>query len=215
MGAGLPKSAEVFGAKSLRAAIDAGERAGRPVWSPAGDLVVPRLRQVAVGPLRRGDHAVCEPAEEALNRHGERAFLRREVALYLDSVSDESAALLFESEHAVAQVRHLAAAGIFDVHGWPLTATPGRPLSENVAHHLGYSSRRSASAAVARGRELWRQLAAWPWWPLHTLGHGGASLPDRWWTLAYVVANFEVWRDPLAFRAAQDEVRSAACRAAA
>jgi hypothetical protein len=186
-------------------AIVDGKRAGRAVWLLT-DLLVPRLRQVAYGPVRRGGYVLVSPAEEAYNACG-RAFLRPELAVALDHPSDESMLLLFEKPSAKAQARHLAAAAIHDVLGWPLAGRQGHSCRESVAYHLAYSGRRSASDAVESGRQLWRKLAAWPWWPLGWLGHTTGRLPDGWWTLPEVVANFEGWREPERFLREQAEVR--------
>lgn len=206
--------AEIFDPNSLPPgdalvdAIVAGRGAGRPTWVLTHLVVVPRLQQVAYGAVGQSGYVLIQPHEEAVNARG-RSFLRPELAVALDAPSEESARLLFDKPHALAQARHLAAAAIHDVLGWPLArrACPGSSAERNVAYHLEYSGRRSARDAVESGRQLWRRLAAWPWWPLGCLGHNRGTLPDEWWTLPLVAANLAAWFDPEAFLREQSRVR--------
>ncbi|MEJ7804017.1 MAG: hypothetical protein WKH68_11715 [Candidatus Limnocylindria bacterium] len=186
--------------------ILAAQNDGRPVWQ-LEDVVIPRLKQVAYGPQQRGDYALVTPAEEAWNARG-RPFLRPQLAAVLDCQSVDSFQQLLAKPSARIQARHLSAAAFHDVLGWPLAGKPGVPFTETIAHHLGLDGgRRSASQAVESGRELWRKLAAWPWWPLGRLGYIRGPLPEEWWMLPYVSANFDAWRDPQAFVLAQSKVR--------
>jgi len=207
--------AEKTGPNSLRPGVHlvdlilAVQNDGRPVWQ-IEDIVIPRLTRVAYGPQQRGDYALVQPAEEASNARG-RPFLRPQLAAVLDCQNVDSFQQLLAKPSARTQARHLSAAAFHDVLGWPLAGKPGRPFTETIAHHLEFEGgRRSASDAVESGRELWRKLAAWPWWPLGRLGHIRGPLPDEWWTLPCVAANFDAWRDPKAFVVAQNKVRWAA-----
>lgn len=226
----LPPSA------ALAAAIDEGEREGRAVFH-AADIYVPRLTQVAVS-HPRGGYALGQSARDQINAGG-RSFLVREVAVYLDAPSAESASLLVAKPRAAGLLRHLAAAALRDIHGWPLTLKVGgvhdEPGRMSIGDHLGYGLRyhdglrwraprteeedrqaasvdsRAARSAVAKGRSLWMQLAAWPWWPLAAGGHmPSPGLPKDWWEIPDVVANWWAWRDPDAFHADQVASRNRA-----
>lgn len=199
----------------LVSVIARAEIAGRPVW-PLAEFRVPRLKR-GLYRVEWGGYALTTTHEERINElHGREAFLRPQLGMALDHPSEESIRNLFAQPHAVGQARRLAAAVLHDVYGWPLQGRSGRPFSESVAHHLSYASVRGARDAVYGGRVLWSRLAAWPWWPLAHCRPNDQSLdqwlrtrlPDEWWTLPYVVANFEAWRDPTAFRAAQAAVRA-------
>jgi len=141
--------------RELEAAIVQGEREGRPIFH-AADVVVPRLKQVAVA-RHRGGYALIGTAEEKHNRRdGRGSFLLPETAVYLDAPSRESARLLTGKPRAVAQMRFLVAAALHDIYGWPLehdrTApadyrerVPGGPVydpsAKSVSGHLSYGMR--------------------------------------------------------------------------
>jgi hypothetical protein len=47
---------------------------------------------------------------------------------------------------------------------------------EKITDWLGYENRGEAKKLARKGRELWRQLGAWPW-----SCHASGRLPDEWW----------------------------------
>jgi hypothetical protein len=83
------------------------------------------------------------------------------------------------------------------------------PQSEEEDREAVSADARAARRAVVRGRSLWAKLAAWPWWPLAAGKHlaGLHSLPNDWWTIPDVVANWWAWRDPDGFLAEQVATR--------
>jgi hypothetical protein len=152
---------------ALRVAILIDEAAGCPTYpvlsvdrgeDPADSLSLPRMWQIPM----YGDGVINVRHVPLGHRPDE---VRREVWAALVVRDPETTAWLIDpalgcehavlgNEHAVGQVRCLAAAALHDICGQLMPA---------VADVLGYTSAGSAHGAAARGRSLWRALRAWPY----------------------------------------------------
>jgi hypothetical protein len=210
---------------SLIDAIDAGERAGRPVWHlpgvtaparpedereyaeqaaahgwPSSDSVeAVHYRHMALPKLtwthEHHRNQLCMP----LVTEPETRRVRPELYLLLLQPNAAAWSLVDRDPTASKQLGYLIAAAYRDVRGWPLS---DRANSRNVADLLGYSSPDAADRAVQRGRALWAAVSAWPWWALGVhvdkIVH---APPVGWQTLPRVADSFFLWRDPPAYRA--------------
>lgn len=164
--------------------------AGRPTYPVLDGLAVPRLEHVPMcyAMSSRADDerrtALVRPAE--LN--GRFPLLDQETRRALLTPSEETVRLAVEKSHARGQLRFLAAAALRDVAGLDLLDV-GRELGYVIKDKRGRAVRHVTGRAADKGADLWRSLAAWPWW-----GLPAGPLPEAWWELLDVIERFEVWR---------------------
>lgn len=130
--------------------------------------------------LREGGAELWPPTEPI------ETVLPPRLALALQTQHPWTATLLTPDD--LAKGKQLFAAALRDILGLE---------EDGVAEHCGYdgedSGVRAARGAVSKGRKLWHQMAAWPWWYFAPSGRP----PDGWrqhGAEAVSDTAFEIWR---------------------
>jgi hypothetical protein len=183
----------------------------RPVYRPAPGIAVPRLEQVPA----EGGLQVVPPSLHEYRQLSDRELVRRRrretlpvlhprVYQWLDHIRSGERPIDFNRDER-SELKALTAAVLRDVAGfsppsieeWVDTTTLA-DNSRRIELMAGTSNSRYGDRVVRdlvrRGRELWVQLAAWPWWPIAQSGKSVVGgLPESFWELRDVVETHALW----------------------
>jgi len=175
---------------------------GRPVYRPAPGVAVPRLERVPAP-----EEFLVVPNELHRYRRAPEVVLRFRVASWLDQWEAQGSRAHALDADDLAQLRALAASALHDVAGLKQSAVKewiGPPtvdgrrrtaILSGVPSTVHQGGTRSTGRQIARGRRLWVQLAAWPWWAIFDArGTVAGPLPTRWWEIPRVVETYRTWR---------------------
>ena len=168
---------------SLMGALCAGRDGGSPCWHLYADLPVPRLWWTG----------------EAGKRTPPPRVLPRQALVALQAGTDEA----FEQAG-----RDQARGGARDVLNAMGTAAMRdlAGVAQSAVAERWRVDQRSVRRAAARGRKLWTQIGAWPWWgAVRWFGvEPGEALPRDWWENELAALALMKWRSRSSYLALSD-----------